>query len=77
MPLGRRLRILREGKELSQENVADEFNVTQSAYSRWESGHTDILYLMLWKIADFYDMTITQLLEGIPPPDFNPKKPPD
>lgn len=65
MTLGKRLKTLRENRELSQENLADELKVSQSAYSKWESGQTDISYQTLCKIAEFYGTTMSELLEGI------------
>lgn len=65
MTLGKRLKTLRENRELSQENLADELKVSQSAYSKWESGQTDISYQTLCKIAEFYGTKVSELLEGI------------
>ncbi len=65
MQLGKRLKTLRENRELSQESVADELKVSQPAYSKWESGQTDISYLTLNKIAEFYGISLSELLEGI------------
>lgn len=66
MNIGKRLKTLRESRELSQENLADELKISQSAYSKWESGLTDIAYLALRKIAEFYGITLSELFEGIP-----------
>ena len=66
MPLGKRLKNLRESKDLSQENLADELNISQPAYSKWESGQTDISYSILRKIAEYYNITLSELFEGIP-----------
>ena len=65
MLLGKRLKTLRENKDLSQENLADELKVSQSAYSKWESDQTDISYQTLCKIAKFYVITVSKLLEDI------------
>ena len=66
MPLEKRLKNLRESKDLSQENLADELNISQPAYSKWESGQTDISYSILRKIAEYYNITLSELFEGIP-----------
>lgn len=66
MPFGKRLRKLRESKELSQEILADELGISQSAYSKWESGNTDISYSDLRKIAELYGITLSELFEGVP-----------
>ena len=63
--LGKRLRTLRESKDLSQEILADELKVSQPAYSKWESGQTDIAFSILRKIATYYNITLSELLEGI------------
>ena len=65
MLLGKRLKTLRENRELSQENLADELKVSQPAYSKWESDQTDISYQTLCKIAKFYEITVSELLDGI------------
>jgi transcriptional regulator with XRE-family HTH domain len=66
MPLGKRLKTLREDKNFSQEYLADELNISQPAYSKWEKGQTDIPYSGLCKIAEIYKISISELTEGLP-----------
>jgi transcriptional regulator with XRE-family HTH domain len=66
MTLEKRLKTLRENQNFSQEYVADELGIRQPAYSKWESGQTDVSYQMLIKIAEFYKITLSELMEGIP-----------
>ena len=63
--LGKRLRTLRESKDLSQETLADEFKISQPAYSKWESGQTDIAFSILRKLAEYYNITLSELFEGV------------
>ena len=65
MHIGKRLKMLRENRELSQENLANELDVSQSAYSKWESEKSDISFLNLNRIAEFYKITLSELFDGI------------
>lgn len=58
------LRELRRGKELTQQQLADEFGVTVRTVSRWETGSNlpDIDLLML--LADYYEVDLQELLRG-------------
>lgn len=59
----KRIRDLREDHDLKQQDMAAILNITQSTYSRYESGlyvpPTDILI----KLADFYHTSIDYILE--------------
>ena len=59
-----RLRELREGKELSQAEMAQKLGVSQQTYSRYESHTTEIPLKLLIYLAEFYD-TSTDYLLGI------------
>ncbi|MEN6326949.1 MAG: helix-turn-helix transcriptional regulator [Syntrophomonas sp.] len=58
----RRLRNLREDHDLTQQALADLLNVSQTTYSRYESGTLDIPSVSLIKLAKFYKTSIDYLL---------------
>lgn len=57
-----RIRILRLSKNLSQQNLADELNITVAAYSNLERGKADITITRLYKIAEIFGMEVSDLL---------------
>ena len=57
-----RLRKLREDKDLKQEDIAHILNVTQVAYSYYESEKRLISIYDLEKLADFYNTSIDYIL---------------
>jgi len=57
-----RLRDLREDRDLNQQALADLLNVSQTTYSRYESGTLDIPSISLIKLAKFYGTSIDYLL---------------
>jgi len=57
-----RLRDLREDRDLNQQTLADLLNVSQTTYSRYESGALDIPSFSLIKLAKFYGTSIDYLL---------------
>jgi transcriptional regulator with XRE-family HTH domain len=56
MQIGHKIKKLRELKNLTQDYMAQELGVTQSAYSRMEVGETELTYTKLEKIADVLEM---------------------
>ena len=57
-----RIRILRLSKNLSQQNLADELDITVAAYSNIERGKADITVTRLYKIAKIFGMDVLELL---------------
>ena len=57
-----RLRDLREDCDLSQQEMANLLNVSQTTYSRYESGALDIPSASLIKLARFYKTSIDYLV---------------
>ena len=57
-----RLRDMREDKDLPQRKLADLLNISQTTYSRYESGALDIPSAALIALARFYDTSIDYLL---------------
>jgi len=57
-----RIRALREDKDLTQTYMAQMLNITQRAYSRYETGERAIPLDILCKIADFHQTSVDYLL---------------
>lgn len=57
-----RLRDLREDKDLSQRQVAQMLEMSQTGYSKYETGENDIPTQVLIKLADFYKTTTDYIL---------------
>jgi transcriptional regulator with XRE-family HTH domain len=60
--LGKKIRLLRHQKGWSQEDVAKQLDISIPAFSKIETGITDINLSRLEQISALFDMTIVQLL---------------
>ncbi len=58
----RRLRDLREDRELKQTEIARMLSMSQTGYSKYETGENDIPTAVLIKLARFYNTSIDYLL---------------
>jgi len=58
-----RIRELRLENNLSQEKVASLLNMSQTGYSKYETGENDIPTKVLIKLAKFYRTSIDYLLD--------------
>ena len=58
----KRIRDLREDKDLTQTQVAQFLGMSQTGYSKYETGENDISTAILLKLADFYQTTTDYLL---------------
>lgn len=58
----KRLRDLREDRDLRQRELAEILNVSQTTYSRYENGEFDIPSAALIKLADFYNVSVDYIL---------------
>ena len=58
----RRIRDLREDRDLTQTQVAKMLGMSQTGYSKYETGENDIPTPILIKLARFYDTSIDYLL---------------
>ena len=67
----RRLRDLREDHDLKQTNVASMLNMSQTGYSKYETGENDIPTHILIQLADFYHVSIDYLLNQTDNPERN------
>ncbi len=66
----KRIRELREDRDLNQTTVAKILGMSQTGYSKYETGENDIPTTILIKLSDFYNVSIDYLLETTD----NPKK---
>jgi len=60
--LSKKIRLLRHQKSWSQEDVAKRLKISIPAFSKIETGITDVNVSRLSEIADIFDMTLVQLL---------------
>lgn len=58
----KRIRDLREDRDLKQREVAEYLNCSQRVYSNYELGQRDIPTDILIKLADFYGVSTDYLL---------------
>lgn len=58
----RRIRDLREDHDLTQKQVANMLGMSQTGYSKYETGENDIPTAVLIKLADFYNTSTDYLL---------------
>ena len=59
----RRIRDLREDHDLTQKQVAQILDMSQTGYSKYETGENDIPTAVLIKLADLYKTSIDYLLD--------------
>ena len=57
-----RLKDLREDRDLSQKELAKILEMSQTGYSKYETGENDIPTQILIKLADFYNTSIDYIL---------------
>lgn len=57
-----RLRDLREDSDMNQTQFAKLLGMSQTGYSKYETGENDIPTEILIKIADYYDTSVDYLL---------------
>lgn len=61
--LFKRIRDLREDKDITQRQMADYLQIHQTTYSDYEIGNLNIPVDVLIKLAKFYDTSIDYLVE--------------
>ena len=59
----KRLKELREDRDLTQSQIAKYLNMSQTGYSKYETGENDIPTKILINLATFYNTSIDYLLE--------------
>lgn len=60
--LGKKIRLLRHQRGWSQEDVAKRLDISIPAFSKIETGITDVNLSRLDQISQLFDLTIVQLL---------------
>ena len=58
----RRIRDLREDRDLTQKNLANILNCSQQVYSNYELGQRDIPTDILIELSNFYDVSVDYIL---------------
>ena len=58
----KRIRDLREDKDLSQKELAKILNMSQTGYSKYEVGTNDVPTKILIQLAQFYNTSIDYIL---------------
>lgn len=62
--IGRFVKELRKEKGLTQEQLAEQFNVSRRTVSRWETGSNLPDLDILIEMADYYNVELRELLDG-------------
>jgi len=57
-----RIRELREDNDLNQSQIAEILNVSQSTYSRYESGFLDVPSEVLIALSKYYGVSVDYIL---------------
>jgi transcriptional regulator with XRE-family HTH domain len=72
---GKRLKSLRDSRNLSQQELADRLRLNRSTYARYELNQTQPDLDTLKKIADFYDVSVDYIMErtDVRNPDKQPE----
>ena len=58
----KRIRDLREDRDLNQTQVANILGMSQTCYSKYETGENDLPTMVLIKLARFYNTSIDYIL---------------
>lgn len=62
--IGRFLKELRKEKVITQEQLAEKIKVSGRTVSRWETGSNMPDISLLSELADFYDVSIPEIIDG-------------
>jgi len=65
--IGKTIRKIRENKDLSQANLAEELGMNTSSYSKIERGETDASTSKLLKIAEILEVDVAVFFKDIHP----------
>ncbi len=71
MPLYKRIRDLREDKDLTQAQMGEILSCSQRVYSNYERGDIDIPTTTLLKLADFHQVSVDYILGRTENPKTN------
>ncbi|MBQ6934926.1 MAG: helix-turn-helix transcriptional regulator [Clostridia bacterium] len=67
----KRIRDLREDKDMNQTQLAKIIGMSQTGYSKYETGENDIPTNILIKLANFYDVSVDYILNRTDNPKTN------
>jgi len=62
--IGSFLKELRQSKGITQEQLAEQLNVSNHSVSRWETGNNLPDLSLLITLADFYDIEVGEIIDG-------------
>ena len=62
--IGGLLKCLRKEKKLTQEQLAEHFNVSSRTVSRWETGKNMPDISLLVELADFFEVSVPEIING-------------
>lgn len=65
---------LRKKRGYSHENLAQELNISQAAYSKLEKNKTKLTVERMFKLAEILKVEVSELLDIMPTNQFNPNK---
>lgn len=67
----KRLRDLREDRDMKQADIAELLGIQQTVYSRYERGFQNIPLEHLLSLAEFYGVSIDYILDRTDNPNIN------
>ncbi len=73
--LYKRIRDMREDKDLTQKQMGEILSCSQRVYSDYERGALDIPTDILIKLADFHNVSVDYILNRTDNPEINKTKP--
>lgn len=62
MKVAERIRFLREDRDLTQTDVAEYLNTSQTVYSRYERNERNLPIEMLYELCEFYNVSADYIL---------------
>lgn len=60
--IGLKIKYYREQNEITQKKLADHLGISRTALSHYESGDRLPNIFVIWKIADYFHITIDELV---------------
>lgn len=63
MSFSENLKMLRKEQKIGQQELAEKINVSAKTVSHWETGYTEPSINQLILIANFFDVTIDELVD--------------
>lgn len=66
-----RIRDLRNDKDLNQTQIASMLGMSQTGYSKYETGENDVPTSVLIKLADIYNVSVDYILNRTDNPKTN------